>query len=200
MRHLHIICKNFIIIAAIALARAGFQRLFNGRGHQFVHNTVMSTKPREPEPRALHAAVGLGKRLYVWGGKGVSDAESKRLTSTVESFNVSTETWEEPQPISGGPLPDGLRNFAISTVAPGTAYLFGGNDGICQYNTIYQVDLNTLEYKKVFAKNPSEAPQGKSGCAMVYDNGRLIVFGGHSGEVETDELHVFDLKTSKLLC
>ena len=159
--------------------------------------STMSTTWGEPEPRASHAAVGLGKRLYVWGGKGISEAESKRLTRTVVSFDVSTESWEQPQQISGGPLPDGLRDFAIATVAPGTAYLFGGNDGTCQHNTIYRVDLNTLECKKVFAKNPTEAPQGKSGCAMVYESDRLIVFGGHSGEVETDELHVFDLKTSK---
>lgn len=153
----------------------------------------MSSRSVQPAARRSHAAVGAGTKQYVWGGHPVSS------TTTLESFDILSLTWEKPKRLLGS-LPDGLWDMAITSEGD-TAYSFGGRTGsypACTYfNTLYQINLSTLECKELVPENPSQAPTKTACSGVVYFNGKLVVYGGYTGQERTDELHVFDLRTSE---
>lgn len=63
----------------------------------------MAAEARQPLPRTNHAAVGVGSKLYVWGGDGRS---ATIPTPTLEVFDVPSVSWEEPQRLHGSDMPD----------------------------------------------------------------------------------------------
>ena len=141
----------------------------------------------QPLPRSSHSAVGVGRKLYVWGGY----SSSKTIqTADLEIFD---ETWQQPQKLRGR-LPDSLSCAAV-TADGEIAYTFGGTtDTYC--NTLYQINMSTLECIELVPVNPSHAPKKTSGSAMVHFKDKLVVYGGYTGQVQTSEMHVFDLKSS----
>lgn len=86
-------------------------------------------QPQPPQPRYGHAAVGIGRKLLVWGGRSGS---TKIQSTTVESLNVASETWEQPLQLRGS-LPDGLYGMAVASDGE-IAYLFGGSTGSAYFN------------------------------------------------------------------
>ena len=151
----------------------------------------------EPVPRYRHAAAGVGQKLYVWGGSGHT---AKVETTKIESFDVTSETWQQPQQLHGS-LPDGLRGMTVTTDGE-NAYSFGGSTdtskNLVYYNALYQINLSTLQCKELVPEASSQAPQKKSNSTIVCFNEKLVVHGGRtSGGDLTNELHVFDLKSSE---
>lgn len=147
----------------------------------------------QPQPRYGHAAVGVGKKLLVWGGRGGS---TKMQSTTVETFDVSSETWEQPQQLRGSALPDDLYGMAVANDGE-SAYLFGGSTGSAYFNTLYQINLTTLVCRELEPATLSNVPKKKSGSGMVYFKDKLVVYGGYTGLDWTDEVHVFDLRKSE---
>lgn len=160
---------------------------------------VRAGSSMEPVPRYRHAAAGAGQKLYVWGGSGHT---AKVETTTIESFDVPSETWQQPQRLHGS-LPDGLRGMTVTSDGE-SAYSFGGSTekdsskNLEYYNTLYQINLSTLQSKELVPGASSNAPQKKSNSTIVYFDQKLVVHGGRSsGGDLTNELHVFDLKSSE---
>ena len=151
---------------------------------------------RQPQPRESHAAVAVGEKLFVWAG----DCGSTKIqTTTIESFDVPSGIWEQPQQLHGS-LPDGLYGMAVASDGK-SAYTFGGRSGshpnYTYYNTVYQINLSTLECSELVPKDLSFAPKKSYGSGMVLFNDKLVVHGGYTGQDWTDDLHVFDIKTSE---
>lgn len=147
---------------------------------------------RYPPSRFLHATVTVRDCLYVWGGR--VDDGLPVLTSTVEKFSVASMKWEDPQNLLVS-LPEGL--FAMAIASDGeSCYTFGGRTNSSDYtDTLYQVNPVTGECREIVAANPPPPPRWFS--AMVYHDQKLIVYGGETAQRATDDLHVFDLKTSE---
>lgn len=157
------------------------------------HVTSMSAK--QPPPRNRHAAVGIGQKLHIWGGDG---GAYKIPTSTIHSFDLSSETWEKPRELDCS-LPDALCGMAVATDGE-SAYFFGGATGsypATYFNTLCQVKPSMLECRKLVPAAHSHTPTQKCGSGMVYFSKKLLVHGGYNGDGWTDELHVFDLTTGK---
>lgn len=152
---------------------------------------------RQPQSRAKHAAVGVGRKLFVWGGESGS---AKIQTTTIESFDVISQQWDPPRQIRC-PLPDGLMSMAVATDGE-SAFFFGGSFGASgsytYSNKLYLVDLSTLQCRELVPRTPSRAPKKVSGCAMVYFNQKLVVYGGYTGQQRENKLYVFDMTTSEL--
>lgn len=148
---------------------------------------------RHPRPRRAHAAVGVEGKLYVWGGDGQISATS------IDSFSVLSGTWEDAQRFQGS-LPEGPVDAAVTSEGK-SAYFFGGIIRSPGYsNTLYEFDFSAQqpECRELVPGNPSCAPKKKFGSRMVYFNQKLVVHGGSVGNcIVTDELHVFDLRTSE---
>lgn len=150
---------------------------------------------KQPQPRERHAAVGIGRNLYVWGGFGGKSASIQ--TATIETFDVHSETWQEAKELRCS-LPANLRGMAVTTDGV-TAYTFGGRtDHDAYLNTIYEINPRTLQCRELVAKNPSHTPKQAYGSGLLYFNRKLVVHGGRIGQDRTNELHVFDLKAGEL--
>ena len=153
----------------------------------------------EPLPRADHTAVAVDNKLHMWGGRTGSRQKSQEVAQKVEVFDISTELWEQKP--THGTLPPGLWDTAY-TVVGSCLFVFGGYDGGSCHNSLFKLDLQSFQWEQVQVSNPSSGPQKKRGCGMVsYGDNQLVVFGGYTDRVWTDELHVFDLnKGEHSLC
>ena len=158
-------------------------------------NVIMARSPlREPWPRSHHVAVSAGSKLLIWGGmdwRGLIEA------TTVEEFDLLSTAWQEPRKLCGESLPDGFHKMAVAWDET-KAYMFGGKDiGETRYNDLYEVDLTSLECKKIQpAAGSAPPPSPRSSSSMACVGRQLVVYGGFDGEEGSDELHVFDLDTS----
>ena len=154
----------------------------------------------QPPARAEHVAVASSNRMLVWGGNG--GKKSRIMTSTVEIYDVLSGTWQETRQLRSSSLPENLNSMAVIWYEE-KAYTFGGfiqnvHDDLGQMiNDVYEVDLSSLECKKLEPYGaPSPTPRDSS--AMVYCKRKLVNYGGRlDDDVESDELHVFDLNSSE---
>ena len=164
----------------------------------------------QPPPRYGHFSAAVGGKVCVWGGdfstnKGV-------LASPVYVFNPFQESWTQQTP--GGFPPPRLHNGAC-TSSGHCLYVYGGSDGSCSYNSLYQLDTMSWTWKYF----PSDTtPMPKTGCRMVVHDNKLVLFGGHGfpcGPIQqgskftrdkrfrdgagwTNELHTFDLRQGEI--
>ena len=148
---------------------------------------------RQPLPRDSHAAVGIGSKLYVWGGW---DGSSKIKSTTLEIFDVASLKWEEQEALRGCDMPDGLRDMAVTSDGE-TAYCCCGRTGSRYYNTVFEITPSQHLCKELQPTSPSFMPEKTSGSRVVRFHDKLILFGGYTGRRWTNELHVFDLKKSE---
>ena len=157
---------------------------------------IMAT--REPLPRRSHAAVGVGSKLYVWGGDG---SGSTIRTTALEIFDVPSVTWEEPRVLQGSDVPDGLADMAATTDGE-TSYFFGGRTGSSQpytyHNSLFQFSPSQLQCQRLEPTSPShKVPRKTSASCIVQFKDKLVLHGGFTGQRQTSELHVFDLRNSE---
>ena len=179
----------------------------------------------EPDPRARHQAIHVGRNMYMWAGAvdgmpEVHDSQEKeRLTSCVEVFHCESGDWV-CQPTSGAP-PLGVRGYGCTAVGD-TLHFFGGhcNHGNCFHNSIHSLSTSSLHWMEL-SPTTSEggAPMRKGYCGMVaFKDGEediLYIVAGQSptpsyrqpgaqyeATVNTDrfvcnEQHMFSLSTSE---
>ena len=152
---------------------------------------------RQPLPRTRHAAVGIGSKLYVWGGYGGS---SKIKTTALETFDVTSVQWEQSQLLDGSSVPDGLRDMTVTSDEE-TAYCCCGQTGsfpnYTYYNTVFEITPSQHLCKELQPTSPSLMPEKTSGSRVVRFQDKLVLFGGSTGQRRTNEVHVFDLKKSE---
>ena len=151
---------------------------------------------RQPPPRESHAAVGVGHKLYICGG--VDDSSDEADTTIIESFDVPSVTWQQPEKLSH-PLPTGLEGMAVTGDGV-SAYCYGGRIGHETYsNTVYQINPLTRQCRELVPKDPSSAPKKSSGSCVVYFDEKLVVHGGFTGQEWTNQLRVFHLRSSEYI-
>ena len=153
---------------------------------------VMGAGASEPSPRWNHYSAAVETKLYVWGGdtKDFSKDESK-LTSTLHVFDLFTESWKTKS--TTGASPPGVT-WGASATAGHHLYQYGGY-GSSSQSSLHHLDTTTSHWTKL----PEGPAKRKIGCCMVRCKDMLVLFGGLSDGGLTDELHVFNLKTSKEL-
>ena len=155
---------------------------------------------RQPLPRESHAAVGIGSKLYVWGGYGGS---SKIKTTALDTFDVTSVQWEQQTALRGCDMPDGLQAMAVTGDGE-TAYCCcgmtrrtGSITSYTYYNTVFEIIPSQRLCKELQPTSPSLMLEGTSGSRVVRFQDKLILYGGYTGQRRTKELHVFDLKESE---
>ena len=133
----------------------------------------------QPTPRSRHVAVAIDEQtLLVWGGRGKSDDQSRELASFVEVLDISTGQWEKRA--TSGSSPPGGEDGSYATLQDKLYYFSGKSYGGSQTisNSLYELDLSTLNWSKIEPKNPSGAPLGQTGSGMVAIEDTLVVMIG----------------------
>ena len=167
----------------------------------------------EPTPRWGSFSAPIGGQLFLRGGFTKNfDKDKSSLLSTVNCFDVYSETWRE-RPVEGAP-PPGIYNGASASSGQ-CLYMFGGYDGSAWHNSLHQLDTSsaTLNWTQLSTPDSSSGPMKKSNCGMIAIGNRLVVFGGYGspcgptqpgaefvkndrytdGRGWSNELHVFDV-------
>ena len=170
-------------------------------------------------------AVTSDGKFHTYGGRFGSSIKRKgkerRLISssvvrtTINRFDSTSERWHL-LPTSGSP-PPGCVGVACAMIGS-KLYCFGGRNKNKLFNTLSELDLDTMTWKELEPLSPSEGtPMAKMGAAMVsLDDRYLVLYGGYgvpdrevsgaeyiwdpekqSKTAWTNELHCFDLNTSK---
>ena len=143
-----------------------------------------------PRSRWARAAVGVGQTLLVLGGGGVEE------TSLVERFDVVSATWRDARRLQRDSLPVGLRNNMAVTSDGETGYVFGGDYSGGTSDKLFAINLTSLECRELVpSPQSSYRPGPRSASAMVYSEGRLVMYGG----VSSREVEVFDLNKSETM-
>ena len=151
--------------------------------------------------------------MFLSGGRTRDFHKDKSLLlSTVQCFDVYSETWRE-RPVEGAP-PPGIYDGASASSGQ-CLYTFGGGDGSAYHNSLHQLDTSsaTLNWTQLSTPDSSSGPMKKSDCGMIAYGSHLVVFGGvgspcgptqpgaefvkndddPDGDRWSNELHVFDV-------
>ena len=108
---------------------------------------------------------------------------------------VST-TWRGARRLQGDSLPVGLRSMAVTSDGE-TGYVFGGSYSGGTSDKLFAINLTSLECREL-VRSPqlSYRPGPRSYNAMVYSEGRLVMYGDPESNREVE---VFDLNKSETM-
>ena len=158
--------------------------------------------PYQPRARTKHVLVAVGNKIYVWGGWTGTDQYSRTLATYLEVFDFTNGVWNSKQ--TRGTPPRGLIYPAYACVGGRNLYVFGGYDGMTSKrcnNHLHQLDLNTLEWKKVVPKNYLDVvgnPRPMCEARMVARGGLLVMYGGKiSPNQSCDDVFIYDIQNSE---
>lgn len=156
----------------------------------------MTSPYYEPRARWGHGAVEVNRKVFVWGGE---DSDGNPYpASLVEVFDVRSGYWEQQNASGVGPV--GVIYSAYTTIGEKLYTFSGRGKGRTYYNTLHQLNLKTMKWKKFTYRNPSDAPTPRRGCTMIaYSEDKLVMYGGlDENNKYSSDLHVFDLRDGKL--
>ena len=154
----------------------------------------------QPRARSKHVVVTVGNKMYVWGGWAGTDQYSRTLASYLEIFDFTSGAWSSKQ--TRGTPPRGLIDPAYTCVGGRKLYVFGGYDGMVAKrctNDLHELDLNTLEWKKVVPINYLDVvgtPRPMYGARMVAgDHDILVMYGGMISPDQTSgDVFIYDIQ------
>ena len=141
--------------------------------------------PREGEARYLHSCSLVGRKMYVWGGKGRTG-----LVRQMDIYDFDTETWTTG-------VADGIARYAHVAIPAGELiYYFGGRgidsdeDGSDDYLDSLEI-YNTV--KNLWIQGPSLGiPLESAAASFVRD--RIYVYGGtRNGDFFNNELYIYNI-------
>ena len=122
--------------------------------------------------RTSHSTILVKNTFYCLGGKQkalprVHDSEDKRkITSTVDVFELSTFKWERKSTTSNPPA--GVLYIACTSIKDNILY-FGGNckSFDCFHNNLYKLNTLTLNWNEINSTTTDNIPMRKCGCGMI---------------------------------
>ena len=172
------------------------------------------------EPTGRHGVCSFvyNNNFYLYGGRSF-----ERSTIKLDVLDLTSGCWVTK--ITTGEAPDRSLFGACCTVTNGCLYLFGGILGFSRNANVYELNLNTLTWRNLPARNQREGPMGKDKTGIVtYGKHMLCVFGGYgdldedgmirqsgatydgpdpenwAGMYWTNELHLFHIPTRMYAC
>lgn len=161
--------------------------------------------------RDFHTAVGMGKYMYVFGGR--SDQGGNMFTNVefycnkIQAFDTMSNSWFEP--VSHGLTPTGRRSHSVFTYN-NCIYIFGGYNGQhdLHFKDIFKFDTTTYKWSLVNVRGTGPCARRRQCCCKI--GTKVYLFGGTSptsqpsvdteeeevGLMDLSDLHVLDLEPS----
>lgn len=140
---------------------------------------------RRPAPRRLAVAVGVGPRLYLWGGQTMGG----EISGDVQYYDETIAEWSRPLKTSGDlPTP---RTAATAAATGELIFVFGGIDrsGNAR-NDLSVFNTTTAMWSSLHSLSSTPSPRAYAPFAQLYGN--FYVYGGRSGNLFLGDLWRID--------
>ncbi|KAL8277854.1 hypothetical protein RQP46_009673 [Phenoliferia psychrophenolica] len=150
-------------------------------------------KPRTPVPAALTiVSLPVGKKLYLWGGRGGKDMGTFDDKEDVWSFDSENEQWTPL--VTTGERPE-QRSFHVLAACGDTLYLHAGCPPKGRLGTLHSLSLSTL----VWTSHPSAPGPGRGGTVLapLLHGTKLARYGGFAGFELGGPMDLFDVKSGE---
>ena len=122
-----------------------------------------------PSARFRPFIASAGDLTYFWGGEGDTESE------VVFIYHHDTKTWTRRH--TSGPHPPACLNNGGCAMSGHNLYLYGGYDKNSSCGDLYELNTQTLQWRKV-SDGSAGGPGKKSGCRMTSYQDQLLVVGG----------------------
>lgn len=152
------------------------------------------TLGHHPSRRSYHTAVMWNDKMVVYGGQDLKEGPQSGMWM-IEITQFDQGDWEEVPVPGQGPL---CRHTAI--IKNDSMYLFGGSNGIEEFNKTIVYNLRTKSLREIIPDNPACPPALDSHSACLYEDGTaswMIVFGGYAQGERTSSLYTLNLSSEK---
>lgn len=178
-------------------------------------------KSKEPAGRRGACSFIHNNKFYLYSGYAGGPALTQRSQSELSVLDVTSGCWSTEQTTAAEEDVPKCISGACCTVTNNCLYVFGGWLAGLRNADIHELNLTTLVWRELLAKNPEHGPMLKDKAGMVaYGKRMLCVFGGygypsrehisgqagasyHSDQTSyaqicwTNELHLFNVLTCK---
>jgi len=144
-----------------------------------------------PSGRALHTAVVVGRKIYIFGGANSSGnrTDSSGFCDLYE-LDIDTMSWTECETHNTPPSP--CYGHSGTYIGDNKILYFGGQ-GYKTHNQIHILDLKTLSwYQYAYAGNPLLSRWGHS--ATLHDT-RILIYGGRDDDGYFNVIETIDYTT-----
>jgi len=162
----------------------------------------------------------VGDKLYLWRGDVDDDIVDLNVIYVLDL--ISCKQWRKIHTDwdNSSQIPLGKCSMAVCAI-DNVIYAFGGWYSEQLYhsrsNLLHKLNLQNMTWQNIVAINPQDRPGMKDKCGMVEHGGKICIFGGYGYPTDhqmqnklfsteqfgglgwTNELHLFDPLTSKLL-
>ncbi|CAF1120744.1 unnamed protein product [Rotaria sordida] len=146
-----------------------------------------------PLPRLAHAAAAVEHKLFIFGGRTSVNMTDDTLDD-LYSFDIDLNQWTQYKKTSDIEEWPEKRSYHSMVSSADQLFIFGGCGEQDRYNNLWQYDTINKQWKQLPSPNSQQlVPRG--GCALVYLNNALWIFGGFCGR-ELDDIASFDLVTN----
>ena len=153
---------------------------------------LIVTRGERPSPRLAHATAAIEHTLFIFGGRGSVDMKDDSLDD-LHSFDTDLLEWTEHKKTSNLEKWPEKRSYHSMVSSADQLFVFAGCGEEGRYNNLWQYDSSNKQWRQLPTPDPQQlAPRG--GCALVYLNNALWVYGGYCGR-ELGDIASFDLVT-----
>ncbi|CAF0874679.1 unnamed protein product [Adineta steineri] len=153
---------------------------------------LLVNRGERPAPRLGHAAAAVAHKLFIFGGRtsvGMNDSTLDDLYS----FDTDTNEWTQHEKASDAQCWPEKRSYHSMVSVADQLFVFGGCGEVDRLNSLWQFDTCNKQWRQLPSPD-SQQLAGRGGCALVYLNNALWVYGGFCGH-ELDDIASFDLST-----
>jgi hypothetical protein len=156
-----------------------------------IHHTFMAaenkweTEPEsspEPSGRTGHAAIGYNGKMIISCGQTENGYDNG-----IWEYDVNTQTWSN-KTITGATI-EPRKNHTMGAYG-NYIYILGGQDQNGDVTSCYKIDINTWEATSI-GNIPTQG--GKAGCALLIENGYIVIAGGETNGQTTGNISIYDI-------
>ncbi|KAJ0397565.1 hypothetical protein P43SY_003440 [Pythium insidiosum] len=164
--------------------------LFNSEELTWTPLTAPRVHGTPPAGRNGHSATLADRRVFIiggWLGSGPLAAADMHV------LDLPTMTWTQP-PVLG--TPPGPCNMHTADFIPHlrSVLVFRGGDGREYLNDLHALDVDTLQWRRVFATGQLPVPRANHSSAVINDD-QIVIFGGWDGHKRLNDIHVLDTRS-----